>query len=140
MGDNVVLARNVERRAKCPLSSQTVVLALNNISAQLGIDPATGKLVEGGVLSRPPRPSRTSRPSSRGIDHVLNDVVRLTVFVKDIRDMDDVDEVQKMFFRPTFPRAPWWPWTIRLRRVVQIGALLTNGEGTIRASRRRAIC
>ena len=133
MGDNVVLARNVEDAPKCPLSSQTVAFShYNNISAQLGIDPATGKLVEGGVLEQAAQAFANLEAIVEGIDHVLNDVVRLTVFVKDIRDMDDVDEVQKMFFPTYVPtRTVVAVDDLPFGALVQIEALLTNGEGTI---------
>lgn len=133
MGDNVVLARNVEDAPKCPLSSQTVAFShYNNISAQLGIDPATGKLVEGGVLEQAAQAFANLEAIVEGIDHVLNDVVRLTVFVKDIRDMDDVDEVQKMFFPTYVPtRTVVAVDDLPFGALVQIEALVANGEGTI---------
>ena len=133
MGDNVVLARNTEDAPKCPMSSQTVAFShYNNISAQLGIDPATGELVEGGVLEQAAQAFANLESVVESIDHVLNDVVRITVFVKDIRDMDDVDEVQKMFF-PTYAptRTVVAVDDLPFGALVQIEALITNGEGTI---------
>ena len=48
--DNAVLARNTENAPKNSVSSQTVAFShYNNLSAQLPIDPSTGKLVNGGI-------------------------------------------------------------------------------------------
>ena len=133
MADNVVLARNTEAAPKCPLASQTVAFShYNNLSAQLGIDPATGALVEGGVKAQAEQCFKNLKAVIESIDHVMNDVVRITVFVKDIRDMDAVDEVQKAFF-PTYApvRTVVAVADLPLNADVQVEALITNGEGTI---------
>ena len=133
MGDNVVLARTIEGVPQCPMCSHTVAFShYNNISAQLGIDPETGELVTGGVADQAAQAFENLEAIVEGIGHVLNDVVRITVFVKDIRDMDAVDEVQKVFF-PTYAptRTVVAVDDLPMGALVQIEALLTNGEGTI---------
>jgi len=49
-GYNTVLARNTENEPKSSLSTQSVAFShYNHLSAQLPLDPATGKMVAGGV-------------------------------------------------------------------------------------------
>ncbi len=48
--DLVKVARNTENSPKSPVSTQTVAFShYNNISAQLPIDPESGKMITGGV-------------------------------------------------------------------------------------------
>ena len=89
MADNVVVARNTENAPKCPMCSQTVAFShYNNLSAQLPVDPKTGAIVEGGVKEQAEQCFRNIAAIVASIDHDLNDVVRVTIFVKDIMDID----------------------------------------------------
>lgn len=132
-GDNVVLARNTDDAPISPLRSQTVAFShYNNISAQLPIDPETGEIVEGGVLEQAEQCFENLEAIAQSIDHSLNDVARLTVFVRDIRDLDVVDEVFRAFFPTYVPaRTAMAVADLPMGALVQIEALLTNGEGTI---------
>lgn len=132
-GDNVVLARNTELAPQSPLQAQTAAFShYNNFSAQLGIDPATGKLVEGGVAEQAVQCFENIEAVVESIDHVMNDVIRITIFVKDIRDMDAVDEVYRAFFPTYLPtRTVMAVAALPMDALVQVEALLTNGEGTI---------
>ena len=132
-GDNVVVARNVDDAPKSDLYSQTAAFShYNNLSGQLPLDPETGELVEGGIEEQTVQCFENLESIVYGIDHSLNDVARLTVFVRDIRDMDVVDAVQKVFF-PTYApaRTVVAVDALPMDALVQIEALLTNGEGTI---------
>lgn len=132
MADNVVVARNTENAPKCPMCSQTVAFShYNNLSAQLGIDPATGAMVEGGVKEQAAQAMRNIKAVVESIDHVMTDVVRLSVFLADIEDMDAVDEVVAGFF-PTYVPAKTVVGVAALPMgaAVAIEALITNGEGT----------
>lgn len=131
--DNVVLARNTEAAPMSATSSQTVAFShYNNFSAQLPVDPETGKLVEGGILEQAEQCFDNLEAIAQSIGHSLNDVARLTVFVRDIRDMDIVDEVYRAFFTTYVPaRTVVAVDDLPLGALVQVEALLTNGEGTI---------
>ena len=78
MGDNVVLARNVEDAPKCPLSSQTVAFShYNNISAQLGVDAATGELVAGGVAEQAEQACKNIQAIIENVEHTMADAVKV---------------------------------------------------------------
>jgi reactive intermediate/imine deaminase len=133
-GYNAVLARNTENAPKGigPYSQTVAFSHYNNLSAQLPIDPKSGKLVAGGVKKQAEQCLKNIKAIVESIDHVMNDVVRITVFVKNIKDVDDIDEVYKTFFPSYVPtRTVVAVAALPMDALVQIEALITNGEGTI---------
>ncbi|MGY3777896.1 RidA family protein [Isobaculum melis] len=131
--DNAVLARNTEKAPKQALASQTVAFShYNNLSAQLPIDPASGKLVTGGVKEQAEQCFKNIEAIVNSIDHVMSDIVRVTLFVKDIKDVDAVDEVYQTFFPTYLPsRTVVAVDALPMGALVQVEALVSNGEGTI---------
>jgi reactive intermediate/imine deaminase len=133
-GYNAVLARNTENAPKGigPYSQTVAFSHYNNLSAQLPIDPKSGKLVAGGVKKQAEQCLKNIKAIVESIDHVMSDVVRITVFVKNIKDVDDIDEVYKTFFPSYVPtRTVVAVAALPMDALVQIEALITNGEGTI---------
>lgn len=132
-GYNAVLGRNTENAPQSSLYSQTVAFShYNNFSAQLPIDPKTGKLIAGDVKEQAGQCFKNIKAIVDSIGHVMNDVVRITVFVKDIKDIDAVDQVYKTFFPTYVPtRTTVVVAALPMDALVQIEALLSNGEGTI---------
>ena len=131
---NAVLARNTENAPKGigPYSQTVAFSHYNNLSAQLPIDPKSGKLVAGGVKEQAEQCFRNIKAIVHSIDHAMNDVVRITVFVKNIKDMDAVDEVYKTFFTSYVPtRTVVAVAALPMDALVQIEALISNGVGTI---------
>ncbi|KXH78766.1 RidA family protein [Sporosarcina sp. HYO08] len=130
---NAVLARNTENAPISSLYSQTVAFShYNNLSAQLPIEPETGKLVAGGIKEQAEQCFKNIKAIVDSIDHVMSDVVRITVFVKDIKDIDAVDEVYKTFFTTYVPtRTVVAVADLPMDALVQVEALVSHGEGTI---------
>lgn len=132
-GDNVVLARNTENAPKSALYSQTVAFShYNNFSAQLPLDPATGALVAGGAKEQAEQCLKNIKAIVESIDHCMNDVIRISIYVTNIKDMDAIDEVYKGFF-PTYVPTRTVAAVAALPQgaSVMIEALISNGEGTI---------
>ncbi|MHA6253262.1 RidA family protein [Oceanobacillus sp. CAU 1775] len=115
------------------LYSQSVAFShYNNLSAQLPIDPETNKLVTGGIKEQAEQCFKNIESVVNSIDHVMSDIVRITVFVKDIKDVDAVDEVYKTFFPTYVPaRTTVAVAALPMDALVQIEALVSHGEGTI---------
>jgi reactive intermediate/imine deaminase len=133
-GYNAVLSRNTENAPKSigPYAQTVAYSHYNNLSAQLPIDPKSGKMVEGGVKAQAQQCFRNIQAILESIDHVMSDVVKITVFVKNIRDVDAVDEVYKTFFTTYVPtRTTVAVAALPMDALVQIEALVSNGEGTI---------
>lgn len=131
---NAVLARNTEKAPSGNgLQSQTVAFShYNYLSAQLPINPQTGNLVEGGVKEQAEQSFNNIKAILESIDHEMNDVVRITVFVTNIKDIDAVDEVYKTFFPTYVPtRTTVEVAALPMDALVQIEAVVSNGEGTI---------
>lgn len=132
-GDNAVVARNAGQAPKSDLYAQTAAFShYNNFAAQLPIDPESGALVAGGAKEQAEQCFKNIKAIAESIGHTLNDAVRITVFVTDIKDMDAVDEVYRAFFPTYLPsRTVVAVAALPLGARVQIEALLSNGEGTI---------
>ncbi|MFJ5717422.1 RidA family protein [Neobacillus sp. NPDC093127] len=133
-GYNAVSAKNTENAPNGNgLYSQTVAFShYNNLSAQLPIEPTTGKLVAGGIKEQAEQCFKNIKAIVESIDHVMSDIVRITVFVKDIKDVDAVDEVYKTFFPTYVPsRTTVAVAALPMDALVQVEALVSHGEGTI---------
>ncbi|MEG2368136.1 MAG: RidA family protein, partial [Oscillospiraceae bacterium] len=128
-----VLARNTENAPQSSLYSQTVAFShYNNLSAQLPIDPKSGKIIAGGVKEQAEQCFKNIKEIVSSIGHVMNDIVRITVFVKNIKDIDVINEVYKTFFTSYVPsRTLVAVAALPMNALVQVEALLSNGEGTI---------
>ncbi len=133
-GYNAVLARNTENAPKGigPYSQTVAYSHYNNLSAQLPIDPKSGELVAGGVKEQAEQCFKNIKAIVESIDHVMSDIVRITVFVKNIKDIDAVDVVYKTFFQSYVPtRTVVAVAALPMDALVQIEALVSHGEGTI---------
>ncbi|MBX9347829.1 Rid family detoxifying hydrolase [Chromobacterium vaccinii] len=131
---NAVLARNSEKAPnRMGRYSQTVAFShYNNLSAQLPVDPATGRLVAGGVKEQAERCFKNIQEIIKSIGHEMSDVVRITIFLQDISDMDAVNAVYSAFFPDYVPTLTTVAVAaLPMGALLQVEALLSNGEGTI---------
>ena len=133
-GYNAVLARNTDNAPKGigPYSQTVAFSHYNNLSAQLPIDPKSAQLVAGGVKEQARQCLNNIKAILESIDHVMDDVVRITIFLKNISDIDAVDEVYTTFVPSYVPaRTTLAVAALPMDALVQIEALVSNGEGTI---------
>ncbi len=131
---NAVLARNTEKAPKSigPYSQTVAFSHYNNLSAQLPIDRKTGKLVSADVKDQAKQCFKNIKEIVKSIDHVMSDVVRITIFVKNTKDIDAVDKVYKKYFKDYVPtRTLVVVSDLPMNALVQVEALVSNGEGTI---------
>jgi reactive intermediate/imine deaminase len=128
----VIKANNTDDAPRSSLSTQTVAFShYNHLSAQLPIDPKTGALVAGGVKEQAAQCLKNIKAIVECIDHVLDDVVKVNVFLKNIADIDAVDEVYATFFPGGVPaRRTVGVAALPQGALVQIDAVLANAEGT----------
>lgn len=133
-GNNAVLARNTDNAPQGigPYSQTVAFSHYNNLSAQLPIDPRTGHLVDGGVKEQAEQCFKNIKAIVESIDQAMSDVIRITVFVRDIMDVEIVDEVYASFFPTYLPtRTTVAVAALPLDALVQVEALVANGVGTI---------
>ncbi|MEZ9795346.1 RidA family protein, partial [Vibrio splendidus] len=102
--DIIKISRNTENAPINSVSTQTVAFShYNNFSAQLPVDPKTGQIVAGDIKDQATQCLNNIKAIVESIDHVMDDVVKINVFVKNISDIDAIDEVYKSFFHNSLP-------------------------------------
>lgn len=98
-GDLVKLTNNTHAAPYDATSTQTVAFShYNNITMQLPLDPGTGRPILGDVAAQTAQCLRNVKAILASVDVPMDDIVKVTVFVKDLADMDAVNEVYKTFF------------------------------------------
>ena len=122
------IATNGAPAAIGPYSQAVAIDGLLFCSGQLGLDPASGNLVDGGVEAQAERSLRnlTAVLDAAGLGWA--DVVKTTIFLADIADFAAVNAVYATFM-PEPPPA---------RSTVQVAALPKAGLVEIEAIARRA--
>lgn len=132
-GGIIKLSRNTTNAPTSSLSTQTVAFShYNNISAQLPVDPKTNEIVAGGIKEQADQCLRNIKAIVESIDHVMDDVVKINVFAKNISDIEAINEVYSTFFQEYLPTRT----TVAVAALplssalVQMDALISNGEGT----------
>lgn len=73
------------------------------LAGQIGLDPATRKLVEGGVQAETRRAIENCRAILEAAGYSLRDVVQVQVFLVDIGDYQAMNEVYAIFFQESPP-------------------------------------
>ena len=134
MNNNIIkVSRNTDNAPKNALSTQTVAFShYNNISAQLPADPNTGELLATDIKAQAIQCLENVKAIVESINHVMDDVVKMTIFLKDIADIEAVDEVYASFFANLIPtRTVVAIAALPMNgALLQMDALISNGEGT----------
>ena len=131
-GKIIKFSRNTENAPKNSVSTQTVAFShYNNISAQLPVDPRTGEIVAGDVKEQAGQCLKNIKAIVESVSHVMDDVVKINIQLKNISDMDAVNQVYTTFFKSDLPaRTIVGVSALPMDALVQIDAVVSNGEGT----------
>lgn len=73
------------------------------LSGQIGLDPRSGTLVDGGVAAEAERVLENLRAVLRAGDGSLGHIVRTTIYLTDLNDFGLVNDVYARYFEPPFP-------------------------------------
>ena len=73
------------------------------LSGQIGIDPATGKLIEGGIGTESRQTMQNIKDLLTEHGHSMSDLVKCTVMLADIKEWPAFNEVYRGFFNDRFP-------------------------------------
>jgi 2-iminobutanoate/2-iminopropanoate deaminase len=92
-------------------------------SGQLGFDPASGELVSGGIEAETHQALTNLMKVLEAAGSSLDQVVKVTVFLRDIQDFAAMNAVYAKFFTAQHPA----------RSAFQVGALPKNGAVEIEA-------
>lgn len=128
----VIRANNTDNAPKCALSTQTVAFShYNHLSAQLPIDAKTGAVVAGDVTAQANQCLSNIKAIVESIGHVMDDIVKVNIQLKNIADVDAVNDVYTTFFNSDLPaRTTFGVTAIALDALVQIDVVMSNAEGT----------
>lgn len=92
-------------------------------AGQLGIEPETGKLVDGGIQEQTQQALKNLQAVLEAAGSNLDMVIKTTVFLRDISEFSLMNEVYGTFFTENFPA----------RSAIQVAALPLNGAVEIEA-------
>jgi 2-iminobutanoate/2-iminopropanoate deaminase len=96
-----------------PYSQGVVHGDLLFVSGQLGVDPATGEMAEGGIGPQTKQVMKNVGAILDAAGSSLADVLQVSIFLVDLADFAAMNEIYAGFVGPDFPA----------RATVQIGAL-----------------
>ena len=90
-------------KAVGPYSQATKVGNMVYLSGQLGLDPATGKLAEGGVAAQAKQALANIQALLKKIGATPEHVVKTTVFITDMANFAEVNTEYAKVFTKDFP-------------------------------------
>src|SRR5882672_673426 len=101
-----------------PFSEAVRVNDILLLAGQMGIDPATGKLVPGGVEPQARQALENIKAVLERNGRSMSDVVKCTVFLADISEWAHFNEIYKQYFKPPYPA----------RSALGVNGLANNGR------------
>lgn len=127
----IIEACNTDAAPKCPLATQSVAFShYNNISAQLPLD-LSGKLIDGTVAEQTAQCLRYVKAIVESVDHAVEDIVKVNVYLADIADLAAMNEAYAAFFGDHKPaRKVVGCGELPFGARVMIDAIAGNWEGT----------
>ena len=127
----IIEACNTDAAPKCPLATQSVAFShYNNISAQLPLD-LSGKLIDGTVAEQTAQCLAYVKAIIESVDHALEDIVKVNVYLADIADLAAMNEAYVAFFGDHKPaRKVVGCGELPFGARVMIDAIAGNWEGT----------
>ena len=127
----IIEACNTDAAPKCPLATQSVAFShYNNISGQLPLD-LDGKLIAGGVAEQTAQCLAYVKAIIESVDHAVEDIVKVNVYLADIADLAAMNEAYAAFFGDHKPaRKVVGCGELPFGARVMIDAIAGNWEGT----------
>ncbi|KAM6959368.1 2-iminobutanoate/2-iminopropanoate deaminase-like isoform 1-T1 [Aplochiton taeniatus] len=127
------IVRKIINTAKAPAAigpySQAVVADRTMyISGQLGLDTASGQLVDGGVQAQAKQALINMGEILKAAGCGYENVVKTTVLLADMNDFNNVNDIYKQFFSSNFPaRAAYQVAALPRGGLVEIEAVAVLG-------------
>ncbi len=101
-------SRVYTERAPKPIGPYSQAVKAGNllfVSGQIGLDPTTGKLVEGGVREQAQKALQNLKAIIEEAGFSMDDVVWVLAFLRDISQYKEFNEVYSQFFKNSPARA-----------------------------------
>ncbi|MEM3404241.1 MAG: Rid family detoxifying hydrolase [Nitrososphaeria archaeon] len=93
-------------KAPKPLGPYSQAIQAGNtlyVSGQVGIDPSTGKVVEGGIQAQTKQALENIRKILAEVGMTPENAVKASVFITKAEDFKPMNEVYTQFFKENFP-------------------------------------
>lgn len=93
-------------KAPKPIGPYSQAVLTGNLlftAGQIAIDPVSGKLLTGGIQEQTRRVLQNLRAVLEGADLGLENVVKTTIFLKDMNDFSAMNEIYGEFFAHNSP-------------------------------------
>lgn len=90
-------------KAPAPIGPYNQAVLSNNtlyVSGQIPLDPIEGKLIEGDIKKETLQCMENLRAILEAADMSFEDVVKATIFVKDMNSFSDINEIYGSFLNP----------------------------------------
>ena len=107
---NIVFAQHKEivktDKAPVPIAPYSQAVKSNGflfLSGQIGLDPTTRKLVDGGFEAETVRIMENIKAVLEAADAKLSDIVNTTIYIKDMNNFAKVNEIYGKYFTGDFP-------------------------------------
>lgn len=112
MEKKVIVSQSAPK-AVGPYSQAVMANNMFFASGQLGLDPATGQMVYGGIKEQAQQVLKNVTALLTAAELTIQNVVQVQIFLADMADFAQVNEVYKTFFSEPYPA----------RSTFQVGAL-----------------
>ncbi|MCD6201676.1 MAG: RidA family protein [Bacteroidales bacterium] len=86
-----------------PYSQAVEVNGILYVSGQIGVDTETGEFVPGGIREQTLRILQNIEIILMSAGYTRNDVVKSTVYLKDMNDFSEMNEVYASFYKDKHP-------------------------------------
>ncbi|MEN6309652.1 MAG: RidA family protein [Anaerohalosphaeraceae bacterium] len=102
MEKKVIVSQSAPK-AVGPYSQAVMANNMFFASGQLGLDPATGQMVYGGVKEQAQQVLKNITALLTAAELTIQNVVQVQIFLADMADFAQVNEVYKTFFSEPYP-------------------------------------
>ena len=103
MTERKIITTDKAPKAIGPYSQAMLVGNTLYIAGQIGIDPSTGKLVEGSTAEQTTQALENIKAILAAVDMELKHIVQAQVFLADISDFAEMNQVYASYFTGDFP-------------------------------------
>lgn len=90
-------------KAVGPYSQSVMVKDFLFTSGQIGIDPAKGEIVAGGIKAQTRQVIENLKNLLSEAGLTLNEVIKSTIFITDMNDFSEINEIYAEYFKESLP-------------------------------------
>lgn len=98
-----IISTDMAPKAIGPYSQAVKVGNFLFISGQIPIDPKTGELIEGNIKEQTKRVLENLKGIMESLGGSLENIIKTTVFLKNIEDFHDMNEIYAEYFKENPP-------------------------------------